>query len=71
MHRLIGTSRATDLVPTGRAADAAEALHIGLANRVVPAGQALDAPARWPSSRPRCRRPFCTTTAHPSSTRTA
>lgn len=46
LPRLIGESRAMDLILTGRAVAADEALTIGLANRVVPSGTSLESAIR-------------------------
>lgn len=43
LPRLIGHSHAMDLILTGRGVSGDEALHIGLANRIVEPGEALDA----------------------------
>lgn len=43
LPRLIGHGRAMDMILTGRAVNSEEALTLGLANRVVPVGTALEA----------------------------
>ena len=59
LPRLIGHGRAMDMILTGRAVAADEALAIGLADRVVLNGQAAGPPRSWPPSWPLCRRAAC------------
>ncbi len=46
LPRLIGHSHAMDLILTGRGVHGDEALRMGIANRLVPRGQALEAAVR-------------------------
>ncbi len=47
LARLVGPSRAKDMILSGRAVDAEEALRIGLVDRVVPAEEVQDAAIAW------------------------
>lgn len=47
LARLIGPSRAKELIFTGRTIGAAEALVLGLVDRVVPAAELFDAAVAW------------------------
>jgi len=42
LQKVVGFGRAMDMILTGRPVSAAEALQMGLANRVVPVGKSLD-----------------------------
>ncbi|ADB33945.1 Enoyl-CoA hydratase/isomerase [Kribbella flavida DSM 17836] len=47
LSRLIGPSKAKDLIYTGRFVDTAESLRIGLVDQVVPAAEVYDAAVAW------------------------
>ncbi|MCU1601734.1 MAG: crotonase/enoyl-CoA hydratase family protein [Frankiales bacterium] len=47
LARIVGQGRAMDMVVTGRGVDAQEALQMGLANKLAPAGEALKTAQEW------------------------
>jgi enoyl-CoA hydratase len=47
LPRLVGQGRALDMILTGRGVGADEAVSMGLVNRVVPAGTALESAVAW------------------------
>jgi enoyl-CoA hydratase len=49
LSRLIGASKAKDIIYTGRFVDAAESLAIGLVDKVVPAAEVYTAAVAWAS----------------------
>jgi enoyl-CoA hydratase/carnithine racemase len=49
LSRLVGPSKAKDIIFTGRFVDAAESLQLGLVDKVVPAAEVYDAAVAWAS----------------------
>ena len=49
LSRLVGSSKAKDIIFTGRFVDAAEAERIGMVDRVLPASEVYDAAVAWAS----------------------
>src|SRR5262245_56644470 len=59
LPRVLGRGKALELILTGGRIDAAEALRLGLVERVVPAAEVEHTPRHWPASSPARRRSPC------------